>query len=72
MDRIMEELCEEAFQRGYKQGIDEARIVSIKSIMKNFHYIALQAMDALGIPTEEQPKYLSMLADETPHADSKT
>ena len=76
MDRIMEELCEEAFQKGFEQGyeqeIDKVRIQGIKSIMKNFQYTALQAMDALGIPTEEQPKYLSMLADETPHADSKT
>ena len=76
----MEELCEEAFQKGYEQGykkgyeqwiklgIDKARM---EGIMKSYHYTALQAMDALGIPTEEQPKYLSMLQEDIPHADSK-
>ena len=57
MCKAMEELREESFQRGINQG----RLDSIKNVMRTLKYTAQQAMDLLGIPVAEQPKYLAKL-----------
>ena len=57
MCQVMEDLREESIQRG----IDQNRVESIKSIMKTLKLTAQQAMDALLIPVDDQPKYLAKL-----------
>ena len=65
MCKIMDEMKEEAFQRGHAQGIeqgtDQTRMNDIKSIMSGFSYTAIQAMNLLNIPPAEQRKYLAKL-----------
>lgn len=53
----MEEMLEEAFQRG----IDQSRVENIKNIMESLNLTAQQAMDVLKIPTADQPKYLAKI-----------
>ena len=57
MCKAMEEMREESYQKG----IEQNRLESIKNIMKNLKLTVHQAMDALGIPADDQPKYLSKL-----------
>jgi len=57
MCKAMEEMREESYQKG----IEQTRLESIKNIMKNLKLTVYQAMDALGIPADDQPKYLAKL-----------
>ena len=57
MCKAMEEMREESYQKG----IEQNRLESIKNIMKNLKLTVHQAMDALGIPADDQPKYLAKL-----------
>ena len=41
-----------------EEGIDQARIESIKTVMQKLGYTIHQAMDFLDIPAAEQHKYL--------------
>ena len=47
--------------KGRKEGIDQARLESIRSIMDGLKYTAQQAMDLLRIPAEDQQRYASRL-----------
>ena len=47
--------------KGIQRGIDQNRIESIKNVMESFKVTAQQAMEALKIPTDDQPKYLAKL-----------
>ena len=44
-----------------QQGKDEAMIFSIRNLMQSLKLSVQQAMDALGIPAEEQPKYAAQI-----------
>ena len=57
MCKAMEEMREESYQKG----IEQTRLERIKNIMKNLKLTVYQAMDALGIPADDQPKYLAKL-----------
>ena len=57
MCKAMEDLREEAIQRG----IDQNRVESIKNLMQTLKLTAQQAMDALLIPVTEQSKYAAKL-----------
>lgn len=65
MCKAMEEMREESFQRGVETGIqtgtEQNRLESIRNIMSNLKLTVYQAMDALGIPADDQPKYLAKL-----------
>lgn len=55
------EVLDRVEARGKQEGVDETRIESIKNLMKNLKLTVKQAMDALGIPDADQPKYLARL-----------
>ena len=61
MCKAMEEMREESYQRGVEAGGEQKVRESIKNIMKNLKLTVHQAMDALGIPADDQPKYLAKL-----------
>ena len=61
MCKAMEEMREESYQRGVEAGGEQKVLESIKNIMKNLKLTVHQAMDALGIPADDQPKYLAKL-----------
>ena len=44
-----------------ERGLDEARLESIKNVMRGLKYSAQQAMDLLRIPIGDQPKYAAKL-----------
>ena len=44
-----------------EEGQKSERLANIKSIMKNLHLSAEKAMEALGIPAVDFPKYRSLL-----------
>ncbi|MBQ7502583.1 hypothetical protein IJT93_07705 [bacterium] len=58
---------EEQFDKGYAEGLAigkaEARLSSIRNVMKNMGWTAQKAMDALGIPAEEHPEWLAKIND---------
>ena len=56
-----EEGRREGRKEGREEGRDSERLSSIRNIMKSFRLTAQQAMDALGIPAAEQPKYEAMI-----------
>ena len=43
------------------QGQDKERLSSIRNLTKNLNLTAQQAMDALGIPSNEQGRYVPLL-----------
>ena len=49
---------EKTLKKEREEGIDQARIESIKTVMQKLGYTIQQAMDFLDIPAAEQHKYL--------------
>lgn len=47
--------------RGIAQGREQSLLESIRNLMKNLKLSAEQAMDALGIPKDDQAHYAAML-----------
>ena len=59
---IMKQQAEkEGFDRGMEQGIEQARLESIRNVVKGFNVTAEKAMESLGIPESDYDKYLSRL-----------
>ena len=48
-------------EEGKKDGKEAERINSIRNLMESLKLTSQQAMDALKIPSEEQPHYFSLL-----------
>lgn len=48
---------------GRKQGLDEAKMADALSVMVKFNVSAEEALDALGVPKSDQPKYLQMMKE---------
>ena len=51
----------EGYAEGEASGKDSERLNSIRNLMESLHLTAQQAMDALKIPANEQPKYASQI-----------
>jgi hypothetical protein len=50
-------LSEGLYTAAFNEGVDEARITSIVAVMESLNKTIYEAMDALNIPTEGQPRY---------------
>ena len=62
---IMCNLSEGVFEKGYREGYKQGLMMTlIKNLMKSTELTENQAMDALMIPKDEQPKYSKLLKDE--------
>ena len=48
-------------ETGIAQGREQSLLESIRNLMKNLKLSAEQAMDALGIPKDDQARYAAML-----------
>ena len=53
--------AEEAAAVALKEGKETAILSSIRNLMKNMKWSAQQAMEAMGIPANEQPKYAALI-----------
>ena len=51
----------EAAAVALNEGKETERLSSIRNLMKNMKWTAQQAMEALGIPVDEQPKYATLI-----------
>ena len=57
----MYDAYKEAKNSGKKEGAQESTLNHIRSLMKNCHWTAQQAMDALSISIEDQKKFIMLL-----------
>ena len=57
----LQEREEQGEERGFKKGIREERLKSIRTIMETMNMTADQAMEALKIPIVEQKEYVSLI-----------
>ena len=66
MCKAFEEVRNESFSRGMQegmqQGMQQKEISNIKTLMESMNWSAQNAMEALRIPAEDQPKYAEMLS----------
>ena len=51
----------EGIRKGILEGKDLERVSSIRNVMETLSLTLLQAMNALKIPADDQPKYAAML-----------
>jgi len=65
LDYLAEEYTNKGIKQGIKQGViqgvDSERLNSIKNLIKNLKFTAIQAMDALSIPQKDRKRYLDKL-----------
>ena len=54
---------EKGIQKGYGQGREEERIVSVRNLMQNLHMTVEDAMKALNIPQEDHDRIKNALAN---------
>ena len=57
----LEEMKKESEQIGISIGVAAGKLEDIKNIMKNLQMTAQQAMEAIGIPKDQQQTYLQKL-----------
>ena len=64
-EEAMQEGLEKGLEQGLEEGLEEGRVntflTNINNIMDKLKMDKFQAMDLLGIPEAEQPKYASMI-----------
>ena len=58
MGKILDEVRNEGEKRGRILGIEETKIISIQSLMKNLNLSLQQAMEVLDIPLQEREYYM--------------
>ena len=61
MCELLDRVEAEGVAKGRQEGIDLARLESIRSIMDGLKYTSRQAMDLLKIPAEDRQRYASKL-----------
>lgn len=61
MCEVLDRVEKRGEEKGRRDGVDQTRLDSIKSLMETLKFTAKQAMDALKIPLSEQPKYVAKL-----------
>lgn len=61
MCKAMEDMRNEALERGLERGKEEKLVENLKSLMITLKLTAQQALDALQVPMDQQSKYLSRL-----------
>ena len=57
----LEEMKKESEQIGISIGVTTGKLETIRNIMKNLKMTAQQAMEAVGIPKDQQQTYLQKL-----------
>ena len=61
MCKVLDRDEKQGKEDGSIEGRIEGRIESIRTLMKNFHLTAQQAMEMMEIPEEERPRYEARL-----------
>ena len=47
--------------KGEVKGAKKNLIANVRELMKNLHFTATQAMDALGVPADKQKEYADLI-----------
>jgi hypothetical protein len=63
MCNLSQGAIEKGIQKGYGQGREEERIVSVRNLMQNLHMTVEDAMKALNIPQEDRDRIKNALAN---------
>ena len=65
MDALFREIFKDELEaariQGYAEGAKKNLIANIRALMKNLHFTAAQAMDALGVPADKQKEYADLI-----------
>ena len=61
VEKFAREYGLDQFNKGVSEGSDEGLLESVRNVMKNLKMSSEQAMQSLGIPESDYPKYLSRL-----------
>ena len=61
VEKFAREYGLDQFNKGVSEGRDEGLLESVRNVMKNLKMSSEQAMQSLGIPESDYPKYLSRL-----------
>ena len=59
MSEALKRVFKDEFERERLEGKDEGILSSLKNLMSNMNLTLQQAMDALGIPAADRPKYMA-------------
>ena len=57
----LEEAHSEGKAEGKAEGVKENFLANVRELMKNLHFTAAQAMDALGVPADKQKEYADLI-----------
>lgn len=58
---IFKDELETAHTEGKAEGAKENFLANVRELMKNLHFTAAQAMDALGVPADKQKEYADLI-----------
>ncbi len=58
---IFKDELETAHTEGKAEGAKENFLANVRELMKNLHFTATQAMDALGVPADKQKEYADLI-----------
>ena len=61
LDVILQDVRDEAFDRGFDNGQFKKELDNLRRLIKNLNMTLKDAMNALEIPEEERSKYISAL-----------
>lgn len=65
IEKDIKQGMQQGLTQGLTQGKDSALLDSIRNLMKNLKFTAIQAMDVLDIPEEKRHEYSSQLKKDT-------
>lgn len=72
MCKALDELCRRNRESGVSFGQEKERVTNILSLMDSLHLPPAKAMELLKIPTDEQEKYLQLVAQQGRPASSES
>ena len=61
MNPLFEEIFKDEIAAAHTEGAKENFLANVRELMKNLHFTATQAMDALGVPADKQKEYADLI-----------
>ena len=61
MNPLFAEIFKDELETAETKGAKKNLIANVRELMKNLHFTAAQAMDALGVPADKQKEYADLI-----------
>ena len=61
MNPLFAEIFKDEIAAAHTEGAKENFLANVRELMKNLHFTAAQAMDALGVPADKQKEYADLI-----------